>query len=136
MSLTDAQANGAIIHGDNPATIKVMEAVKVGDCLGYSDGWYRALATTGSVIQMRCTAGQDGAAEQEITAYFGTTILGGERLSGGTRGAALYVAEGSDDGKYTETAPTTTGDANKIVGYMVTAIEGILNPNAISDSVA
>ncbi len=134
---TDNQANGVIKYGSNPATIKVKEAVKVGDALGFSDGWYRALATTGSgLIQMRCVAGEDARADQEITAYFGTVVVGGGRFSGATRGGKAYVAEGTDDGKYTETAPSTTGDANKIVGYFITATELVLNPNAVVDSVA
>ncbi len=137
MAFADAQANGVIKYGDSTATIRVEEAVKVGDALGYQNGWYKALATVGTgLIQMRCIAGQDGEAEQEIVAYFGTVVLGGERLSGGTRGSALYVAEGTSDGQYTETAPSTTGDSTKKVGYMISATEAVLNPNAVHDSVA
>ncbi len=137
MAYADSQADGRILYGDSPATIRVEEAVKVGDAIGFQNGWYRALGTTGSgLIQQRCVAGEDGSAEQEITAYFGTVVLSGERLSEGTRGSALYVAEGTDDGQYTETAPSTSGDSNKIVGYMISAVEAILNPNAVVDSVA
>lgn len=137
MAFADAQANCVIKHGEAPATIRVEEAVKAGDSLGFTDGWYKALATVGAnLIQQRCVAGQDGAAEQDITAYFGTVVLGGERFSGATRGGAMYVAEGTSDGQYTQTAPTTTGDANKIVGYAISATEVVVNCNAIPDSVA
>jgi len=134
MAYADAQKDGVIKYGDNPSTIKVMEAVKVGDALGYSSGWYKADNLAASLIHQRCVAGEDGAAEQEITAYFGTVILGGERLSGGTRGNKLYVSNATD-GKYTETISTTPTDGNKVVGYMITTIEAVLNPNAIADSV-
>jgi len=136
MAFADAQDNGIVVFGTEPVTIKVAEAVVKGDCIGYSGGWYRALATTGGVIQMRYVAAQDGVAGQEIRAYGGVVYVAGTRFSGGTAGGALYVAESTTDGQYTQTAPTTTGDADKIVGYMLSATEAILIPNHNDDSVA
>ena len=136
MAFADAQDNATILHGQDEATITLAGTVKKGDALGFSSGWKRALATVGSVVQMRCVAGSDGVSGQDITAYFGIVVVGGSRFSGATAGGALYVAEGTDSGKYTQTAPTTSGDANKIVGYMLSATEAVLLPNHNDDSTA
>jgi len=136
MALADSQANGVIEFGENETLLKLAGTVKVGDAVGWSSGWVRALATTGTAIQQRYVAGEDGASGQRIKAYSGKVLLGGSRLSGGTAGAALYVAESTDNGKYTETAPTTTGDCDTIVGYMISATEAALIPGRNTDSVA
>ena len=135
MAISDSQANGVIDYGEDEATIKLAGTVKVGDAVGWSSGWVRALATVGTAIQMRCVAGEDGASGQKIKAYFGKTLLGGSRLSGGTAGAALYVAESTSNGKYTETAPSDAGDCNKVVGYMISITEATLIPSRNADSV-
>lgn len=136
MALSDSQANGAINFGENETELKLSGTVKVGDAIGWSSGWVRALATTGTAIQMRYAAGEDGASGQKIKAYSGKVLLGGSRLSGGTAGSALYVAEGTSNGMYTETAPTTTGDCDTVVGYMFSATEAVLIPGRNTDSVA
>jgi len=135
MAISDSQANGVIKYKEGTTTVKVEEAVKLGDAIGWSSGWVRALATVATAIQQRYIACEDGAAEQEIEVAV-EVVLAGERLSGGTRGAALYVAEGTDYGEYTETAPTTTGDCDKIVGYMLSATRAYLNPGVVDDSTA
>ena len=135
MAISDSQSNADIFYGSEPAVITLKEAVTKGDAIGYYNGWRKALATVTTVYQMRCVASEDGVTSQDITAYFGLVIMGG-RLSGGTAEAALYVAEGSSSGQYTETAPTTTGDANKKVGSMITDSVAILFPNVNDDSVA
>jgi len=118
MALTDAQANAEILHGTVPATVILAGTVTRGDALGYSSGWKRALATTGSVIQARCVAAEDGVATQRIKVYFGDCILGGTRFSACVAGAAVYAAEGTGNlnGQYTETIPSTTGDAKTQIG--------------------
>jgi len=136
MAFADAQANGVIDYGGNSTTIKLAGTVKVGDAIGWSSGWVRALATVGTAIQMRYVAGEDGASGQKIKAYSGVVLLRGSRLSGGTAGSALYVAEGSDNGKYTETAPTDTGDCDTVVGYVFSTTEAVLIPGRNTDSVA
>jgi len=136
MAFADSQANGKIDFGDGGSEIKLAATAKVGDAIGWSSGWVRALATDGTAIQMRCVAGEDGASGQKIKAYFGKVLLGGTRISGGTAGSALYVAEGTDNAKYTETAPTTSGDCDTVVGYMFSATEAILIPGRNTDSVA
>ena len=136
MAFADSQANGIIDYGENEAEITLASAAKTGDALGWSSGWQRALGTTGGVIAMRCVAGEDGVSGQKIKAYFGKVGISGSRFSGGTAGAALYVAEGTSVGKYTETAPNTTGDSTTKVGYMLSANEAVLIPNRNVDSVA
>ena len=136
MAFADSQANAIIKYGSGEATILLAGTVTKGDAIGYSDGWKRALATVSNVVQMRCTAGEDGVSGQRITAYFSTTIIEGSRFTGATASGALYVAEGTDNGKFTQTAPSTTGDANTIVGYALTATQMAITPNANVDSVA
>lgn len=135
MAFADAQSGATILYGDNPATIELAGTVTKGDAIGFSSGWKRALATTGSVVQIRAVAAEDGVSGQKITAYFGTVLVD-DRHSGATVGGALYVAEGSDNGKLTQTAPTTSGDANKICGYALTATLMAILPNLNVDSTA
>ena len=135
MAFADSQASADIDYGESPATIELASVAVKGDALGYSAGWKQALATVGSVVQIRCVAGENGAVGQKITAYFGKCYVNG-RFSGATAGGALYVAEGTSNGMYTQTAPSTTGDANKIVGYAITSTIAAIVPNANVDSVA
>jgi hypothetical protein len=109
--------------------ITLSGTVVTGDILGYSSGWKRALATTGTAIQGLLIAMENGVSGDEISACRGC-VLEGARLSGGTAGAVLYVAEGSDNGKYTETKPTTAGDCDTAVGFMLTATAASLHPAA------
>jgi len=136
MPYADAQTSAKIDYGEDEAIITLAGTVKIGDAVGWSSGWKRALATVATAIQLRCIAGEDGTTNQEIKAYFGKTLISGSRFSGGTAGAALYVAEGTDNGEFTETAPTTTGDCTTIVGYMISANEAVMTPNRNSDSIA
>ncbi len=136
MALTDAQSGAIIFHGESPASIKLVGAVNKGDAIGFSGGWKQALATTASVVQMRCIAAEDGAVGQTITAYFGDTEIGGDRFSGSTVGGAIYVAEGSSNGKYTQTAPSTAGDSTKIVGYAISTTKLLISPQMNVDSTA
>jgi hypothetical protein len=117
-----------------PIQITLAESVVKDDVLGYSSGWKRALATASSVIQARCVAAMDGKSGDKIIAYFGKTRVSG-RISGATVGAEVYVAEGTSYGQYTETAPSTSGDATKIVGVAISATEIMTDPNAYADSV-
>jgi hypothetical protein len=135
MAFADGQSSGKILDSQLPVEITLAEGCVKGDVLGYSSGWKRALATVSSVIQARCVAGMDGKTNDKIVAYFGKVRLGG-RLSGMTIGNPLYVAEGTSNGQYTETAPSTTGDANKVIGYSCSATEAIITPTVNVDSVA
>jgi hypothetical protein len=136
MAFADAQANAVILHGETEGRILLAGTVTRGDAVGYSSGWKRALATVGTAIQMRCTAAEDGVSGQYITAYFGDCVVGGTRFSGGTAGSALYVAEGTNNGEFTETQPSTTGDCDTIVGYVINTTTVFLTPHANTHSVA
>ncbi len=136
MAFADAQKNAVIDYGEDETIVLLAGTAKIGDCLGWSSGWKRALGMVSSIIAMRCVAGEDGESGQRIKVYFGKTNISGSRLSGGTAGSALYVAEGTDNGEYTETAPSTTGDSTTKVGYMLSANEATLIPNRNVDTIA
>ena len=56
MAFADGQANAVVIplSEDGIAQVTLAGTVVVGDAVGFSSGWKRALATTGSVVQLRC----------------------------------------------------------------------------------
>lgn len=136
MAFSDSQDNSVVLDSDGIATILLAGTVVRGDILGYSSGWKRALATTGSVIQGRCVALEDGVTGQRIAVAYESAVIGGSRFSGATAGGALYVAEGTSNGQYTQTAPSTSGDATKIIGYMISATVGHITPLYNNDSTA
>ena len=135
MAITDAQSGATLLSVSAPAPIRLGGTVTKGDAVGYAGGWIRALATVGSVTDFRCVAGEDGVLGQTIIAYFDAVILSG-RITAATEGAAVYVAEGSNNGQYTETAPSTTGDINTIIGYAITATKLALQPSLNPDTIA
>jgi len=120
-------------RGTEPQTVTLAEACKVGDVLGYSTGWKRALATVGTAIQGRVVALRDGASGEEVPVS-ANPVVGG--YTGATAGNYVYVAEGTDYGKITETAPTTTGDCNVIIGVALSATKVMFFLNSRADSVA
>ena len=134
MALTDAQSGALILDGSIPVEVTLAGTVAKGDLIGYSTGWKRALATAGSVVQGKAVAGMDGKTGDKIVAYFGKTRIGG-RLSAMTAGSAVYGEEGSGNGKYTETIPTTQNDSTKQVGVSISATEAVIDPNAEADTV-
>ena len=131
MAFSDPGTGRIVEQGEGLVKITLAEACKAGDILGYSSGWKRALATVGTAIQGRLVAGEDGANGDEITAYR-RAVVGS--YSGGTAGNAVYVAEGTDYGEITETKPTTSGDCDTIIGYMVSATVAALEPGSRADS--
>ncbi len=120
-------------RGTEPEKITLAEDCKCGDVLGYSSGWKRALATTGAVIQGRLIALADGKNSGEVPVSANPVI--GD-YSGATPGSYVYVAEGSKNGEITETAPSTTGDANTIIGVALSATEVMFFLNSRADSTA
>lgn len=126
MTLTDSTTGGRIILGGlSVGKITLAEACEVGDMLGYSSGWKRALATTGTAIHARLVAGQSGKNGDIIEAYACATIGG---LTGMTAGGSVYLAEAALYGEVTATAPTTTGDINAPIGISLTATEYFAYP--------
>ena len=136
MAFADTQDDCEVLESSGEAIIELSGTVTKGDILGYSSGWKRALSTTGSVVQARCVASEDGVSGQKIVAYFDYALIGGSRFSGATVGGAVYVAEGSDNGKYTQTAPSTSGDSTKIVGYAISPTVLMITPLWKDDSTA
>ena len=133
MALTEPTTGRTIDEAEVSIKVTLAEACKRGDLLGYATGWKRALATTGTAIQAKLIAAEDGALGDIITAYAFAKLSG---YSAGTPGAAVYAAEGTSYGCVTETAPTTTGDCNTIIGLILTATEILLFPNNRTPSVA
>ncbi|MEE8420444.1 MAG: hypothetical protein V3R92_03185 [Dehalococcoidales bacterium] len=133
MAFSDPGKGRIIEQGEGLVRVTLAEACKAGDILGYSSGWKRALATTGTAVQGRLVAGEAGAIGDVVTAYRRAVVSG---YSGGTAGAAVYVAEGSDNGRVTETQPTTSGDCDTLIGYMASATVAALEPGSRIDSTA
>jgi len=120
-------------RGTEPGKVTLAEDCKGGDVLGYSSGWKRALATTGSVIQGRLVALVGGKNGEEIPVS-ASPVIGG--YSGATPGSYVYVAEGSNNGQITQTAPSTSGDANTIIGIALSATAVMFFLNSRPDSTA
>jgi len=136
MAFSDSGKGRVILdsgRGTEPEKVTLAEDCQCGDVLGYSSGWKRALATTGSVIQGRLVALSDGKNGGEVPISANPAIGG---YSGATPGNYVYVAEGSNNGQITETAPSTSGDANTIIGVALTATEVLLFLNSRPDSTA
>lgn len=135
MAFSDPGIGRQVIVSPSPAAamVTVAEAVKEGDILGYSSGWKRALATAGSVIQGRLVALAHTPANGKCPVAKDCVVEG---YSGATPGGYVYVAEGSDNGKVTQTAPNTTNDANTVIGIALddTTIQFFLNSRADSVS--
>ena len=120
-------------RGTEPGKVTLAEDCKCGDVLGYSSGWKRALATAGSVVQGRLIALADGENGDKVPVSVAPVVSG---YSGAAPGGYVYVAEGSDNGKITQTAPSTTGDANTIIGIALSATEVVFFLNSRADSTA
>lgn len=120
-------------RGTEPGKVTLAEDCKCGDVLGYSSGWKKALATTGSVIQGRLVALTDGKSGTEVPVS-ANPVIGG--YSGATAGGYIYVAEGTDNGEITQTAPSTSGDANTIIGMALSASDMMFFLNGRADSTA
>jgi len=133
VAFSDPGTGRIIEQGEGLVRITLAESCKAGDILGYSSGWKRALATVGTAIQGRVVAGEDGTSGDVITAYRRAVV---SDYSGGTAGNAVYVAEGTDYGQITETKPTTSGDCDTIIGYMVSVTAAALEPGSRADSTA
>ena len=135
MAFSDPRKDRQILWSPGPQapTVTLAGAAKRGDILGYSSGWKQALATTGSVIQGRLVALADGALGATIPVAT-MAVVGG--YAGATPGSPVYVDEGSNNGGVTQTAPSTSGDANTIIGMALSADTVLYFLNSRSDSTA
>lgn len=136
MAITDAQSGGFVYDGATGVkAVTLAGTVVVGDVVGNSSGIKRALATVGTAIQGIGIAMADGVSGEVIPVCFGQCVVGGRYSGGAGAGTKIYSAEGTDNGKVTETAPTTTGDCNKIIGVELSATEVMFDCNANADTV-
>lgn len=136
MAFSDPGKNRSIwdkSRGPQPAEVTLAEDCALGDVLGYSTGWKRGLATAGSVIQGRCVALAPGKSGKVVPVDPAPVVRG---YSGGTPGNYVYVAEGTNKGKITETKPSTTDDADTVVGIVLSATKVLFFLNSRPDSVA
>ena len=113
--------------------VTLAEACQRGDVLGYSSGWKRALATVGTAIQGRLVALQGGAIGDKVPVSQ-NPVVGG--YTGATPGGYVYVAEGTDNGQVTQTAPSDTGDCDTIIGIALSATEILFFLNSRVDSLS
>ena len=136
MAFSDPGINRKIENsnvGPEAPTVTLAGTVTRGDVLGYDSGWKRALATVGTAIQGRLIALADGVSGDVIPVSPCPVVSG---YSGATPGGYVYVAEGTDNGKVTQTAPSTSGDCNTIIGIALSATVILFFLNARADSTA
>lgn len=135
MAFADPGISRQILWSLGPQAPKVTlaEACKRGDILGYSSGWKKALATVGTAIQGRLVALADGAIGDVIPVSH-IAVVGG--YTGATAGSPVYVDESTNSGKVTQTAPSTSGDCNTIIGIALSATEVLFFLNSRADSLA
>ena len=135
MAFSDPGKGRSIIQSPCPAAamVTVVEDVKEGDVLGYSSGWKRALATVGTAIQGRLVAVKGTPSGGKGPVAASCTVTG---YSGATPGGYIYVAEGTSYGQVTQTAPSTTGDCNVIIGIALSDTDILFFLNSRVDSVA
>lgn len=135
MAFNDPRKDRQILWSPGPQAqgVTLALACKRGDVLGYSSGWKPALATTGSVIQGRLVALADGAAGAVVPVAH-IAVVGG--YSGATPGGYVYVDESTNNGGITQTAPSTSGDANTIIGMALSADTVLFFLNSRADSTA
>jgi len=136
MAFSDPGTGRSILdsgRGTEPEKVTLAEDCQCGDVLGYSSGWKRALATTGSVIQGRLVALADAKSGAEVPVS-ANPVVGG--YSGATPGGYAYVAEGSNNGEITQAVPSTSGDANNIIGVAISATKVLFFLNGRPDSTA
>ena len=135
MSFSDPAKGRQVQWSPGPAapTVTLAAACKEGDILGYSTGWKPALATVSSVIQGRLVALKGGLSGDTIAVSHTAMVKG---YSGATPGNPIYVAEGSNNGQVTDAAPSTSGDANTIIGIALAADTILFFINSRADSTA
>jgi hypothetical protein len=136
LALSDPAKDRQVLWSPGPQApeVTIAVAVKRGDILGYSSGWKKAIATTGGVVQGKLVALADAAANAKCPVSH-IALVGG--YSGATPGGYIYVNEGEgNDGTVTETAPSTSGDANTIIGIALSATEILFFLNSRADGTA
>ena len=134
MALTEASPRNRTVRAIGPKfKLTLSGTVLAGDCIGYSSGWKRALATVGTAIQTKLIA-LEGGVSGDVIEVCAEAVIGG--FTAGTVGGLVYNEEGAGvGGGYTETAPSTVGDVNTILGYILSATEIYVAPSVRAGSV-
>ena len=134
MALTENAARARNVVAIGPKfKLTLSGTVLAGDCIGYSSGWKRALATVGTAIQTKLIA-LEGGVSGDVIEVCAEAVIGG--FTAGTVGGLVYNEEGAGvGGGYTETAPSTVGDVNTILGYILSATEIYVAPSVRAGSV-
>ncbi|OGO08262.1 MAG: hypothetical protein A2Y61_05640 [Chloroflexi bacterium RBG_13_60_13] len=134
MALTEGSPRNRTIQEASPKfPVTLAGTVIQGDILGYATGWKRALATVGTAIQGKLIA-LSGGVTGDVIEVCREAVISGFTL--GTPGGLVYVEEGAGvGGGYTETAPTTQGDVNTIIGYVLAADAIYVAPSTRAGSV-
>jgi hypothetical protein len=136
MAFADAGGVDVVVQEIGPRIkLTVADDVQRGDVLGYSSGWKRALATVGSVVQARYVA-LDTALSGSVIEVAREAVLQGARFSGAAIDGVVYVGEGATAGRYTQTAPSTSGDAKTPIGRAIAADRLHIRCQSEPDSVA
>ena len=135
MALTEASPRQRQIIAIGPKFKLTLAGTCIaGDLLGYNSGWVRALATVGTAIPARFIALEGGVSGDVIEVTAEAVISG---FTSGDPGDSVYLEEGAGvGGGYTETAPSTTGDVNVILGEIIAADTIHVWPARRADSVA
>ena len=124
-------------RAETPLKVILAEDCELGDILGYSSGWVRALATVGTAIQGRLVALKAGQADEAIEVSEMCEVeynpAVGEEL---TPGGYVYVAEAALNGEITQTAPSDTGDCDTIIGIALSHTRVLFFLNSRVDSLS
>ena len=133
MALTEASPRERnIIAIGSKFKLTLSGTVIAGDLIGYNSGWVRALATVATAIQTRFVALEGGESGDVIEVANQAVVSG---FTGGTVGNPAYNEEGAGvGGGYTETAPSTTGDVDTVIGRIISATEVLVTPDTRDDS--
>lgn len=131
MAFADSHTGGVcreVFGGGGMVMRDVDEDVEEGDLLFQrTTGTVKlALATVATAEQAHYVAGQKAASGTKVPCLPAAVVSG--RISGASIGSPVYLAEGSNDGQYTQTAPSTTGDVNNPIGFAISATEIFVCP--------
>lgn len=132
MAFQDPGTNRTVLWSLGPIapTVTVEQDVKAGDVLGYSSGWVKAIASGETVIQGRLVAVADAPADGQCPVSHVALVEG---YSGATAGGYVYVST-SAAGSVTQTAPSSAGDADTIIGIALTETTILFFLNSRPDS--
>jgi hypothetical protein len=130
MALTEGTRKIVAGIPDGGFTMPCAEAVKYGDLLGVSATGTVAPVDSDDAEHGRLIAAASGATGEYIPCYWMAVIDG---FTGGTEAGAVYPS--ATPGAYTETADTTAGDSNEIIGYILSETMIMVMPSVRADSV-